>query len=715
MKMLLLICWLSMLAAGARAQEPSGDRVLAAVRDHPQADTGRVNRLLALAEREKTTKRSFAAYQEALSLARQIKYASGEAHALLGLGFYYRFRNDYARAFRYTKQAQQQFRQLGDKLSQIWCLYNLSFTVYGQGQFAQAMTYSLEGLNLAEELHSQKWLTLIHSQLGIACITVGEYAQARHYLLRGLRLAQQAGDQEGAAFCIDGLGRLAALQGKWAEALRYHDQQVVLAQAAGNQRLATLGQMRSAEMSERLGHYQQVFAVSFRTLQRLRKLDDVGNIPYMQIILARAYLHTNRPDSALVYGRASLLAGQRSGTKMVIREASDVLAQASARLGRFADAYRYQLLFTAYKDSLSNQDLRRRTAALQYNHELDKQQSQIRLLTRNQQLSRQRAEQQRLLLVGSLVALAAVAGLSVLLWRNNQEKQRTNVRLQKQKRALKATQAQLVQREKMASLGELTAGIAHEIQNPLNFVTNFSELSAELVSELADAQQQIPRDEALETELLADLKQNLYKISQHGSRAASIVKGMAEHARPFAGERQPTDLNAVAEEHLRLAYHSQRAKHKDFNVTLATRFAKELEPIEAVPQEIGRVLLNLYANAFYAVHQKAAKMGPEYHPEVTVSTQRAGSNVELRVHDNGVGMPPEVIEKAFQPFFTTKPAGQGTGLGLSLSYDIITKGYGGTLTVESRESEYTEVVLTLPITSTSLWDKTNEAWEESAV
>ena len=263
-------------------------------------------------------------------------------------------------------------------------------------------------------------------------------------------------------------------------------------------------------------------------------------------------------------------------------------------------------------------------------------------------------------------------------------------------RELKTTQAQLIQSEKMASLGELTAGIAHEIQNPLNFVNNFAEVSAELVSELEEEQQRPTRDPELEAELLADLRQNLLKISQHGGRASSIVRGMLEHSRTSSGERTPTDLNLLADEYLRLAYHGLRAKDKTFNATLQPAFDPDLPPVEVVAQDLGRVLLNLLTNAFYAVKQRQQLGEAGYVPTVSVATSHGAGWVEIRVKDNGTGIPADVQQKIFQPFFTTKPTGEGTGLGLSLSYDIITKGHGGSLSVSSEEGVGTEFLISLP-------------------
>ena len=263
---------------------------------------------------------------------------------------------------------------------------------------------------------------------------------------------------------------------------------------------------------------------------------------------------------------------------------------------------------------------------------------------------------------------------------------------------LKATQAQLVQSEKMASLGELTAGIAHEIQNPLNFVNNFSEVSYELIDEMNDELGKGAIEEA--KAIAADIKQNLEKINHHGKRADGIVKGMLQHSRSSTGKKEPTDINKLAEEYLRLAYHGLRAKDQSFNATLETDFDKAIESIAVAPQDIGRVILNLLTNAFYAVKEKSssskASKSITYTPTVSVSTERKGEAVHIIVSDNGNGIPMKVMNKIFQPFFTTKPSGKGTGLGLSMSYDIITKGHGGELNVETKEGVGTTFTIILP-------------------
>ena len=277
---------------------------------------------------------------------------------------------------------------------------------------------------------------------------------------------------------------------------------------------------------------------------------------------------------------------------------------------------------------------------------------------------------------------------------------------------LKSTQAQLIQSEKMASLGELTAGIAHEIQNPLNFVNNFSEVNTELIDELKTELTTGNMQQAIE--LANDIRDNEQKINHHGKRADAIVKGMLQHSRSSNGVKEPTDINALCDEYLRLAYHGLRAKDKSFNATMKTDFDESLSADEAgigniniIPQDMGRVILNLITNAFYVVDEKKkAPQPPEggvpYEPTVTVTTKRLsspsgdGGKVVIKVSDNGSGIPQKVLDKIFQPFFTTKPTGQGTGLGLSLSYDIV-KAHGGELKVETKEGEGSTFIINLPV------------------
>ena len=271
----------------------------------------------------------------------------------------------------------------------------------------------------------------------------------------------------------------------------------------------------------------------------------------------------------------------------------------------------------------------------------------------------------------------------------------TNDVLQRSLEELKATQTQLIQSEKMASLGELTAGIAHEIQNPLNFVNNFSEVSKELLDEMKEELDNGNLEEAME--IMQDIIQNLEKINHHGKRADGIVKGMLQHSRSSSGTKEPTDINALADEYFRLAYHGLRAKDKSFNATMVSDFDDNIDHVNVIPQDIGRVILNLITNAFYVVDEKKKSGIENYEPTVTVRTKKGVKNIEIQVTDNGNGIPEKILNKIFEPFFTTKPTGKGTGLGLSMSYDIVTKGHGGELKVNTTQNKGTEFIIILPI------------------
>jgi signal transduction histidine kinase/HAMP domain-containing protein len=306
-------------------------------------------------------------------------------------------------------------------------------------------------------------------------------------------------------------------------------------------------------------------------------------------------------------------------------------------------------------------------------------------------------------IVGLVEAFAAQSALAVRNAQLFEEQLRRERDLRAANQQLRAAQASLIQAEKMASLGQLTAGVAHEIKNPLNFVNNFAELSRELLDELKEAIAVVaagPQDASRHgeiDELMATLTGNLAKIGEHGRRADGIVRSMLLHSRGGSGERRAADLNALADEALGLAYHGVRAQDPGFNVTLDRRFAPDLGPVELVPQDITRVLLNLYGNGFYAAEKRRREGGdPKFEPVLRVTTSVHGDDVEIRVRDNGTGITPEVRERLFTPFFTTKPTGEGTGLGLSISYDIIVQGHGGTIAVDSEPGAFTEFTVRLP-------------------
>jgi two-component system, NtrC family, sensor kinase len=355
-------------------------------------------------------------------------------------------------------------------------------------------------------------------------------------------------------------------------------------------------------------------------------------------------------------------------------------------------AYKYLKIATATKDSLFSQDKVKQLLSLDFDEkQRQRDVEQARTQVRN-----------NIRMYILITGMAVLVLLAFIFWRASKQRAKANLQLQQQKQEvetalskLRSAQTQLVQSEKMASLGELTAGIAHEIQNPLNFVNNFSELNRELLVEMNE---QIDKGDMDEIRTIAkNLGDNEEKINHHGKRADFIVKGMLQHSRTSTGEKQLTNINVLADEFFKLSYHGLRAKDKSFNSEMTTHFDEKLLKVSVVQQDMGRVMLNLFNNAFYAVNQKAKTKGNGYQPEVTLSTRSANGYFIISVKDNGVGIPEAIKDKILQPFFTTKPTGEGTGLGLSLSYDILVKGHNGTLEILSKEGEGSEFIVKLPL------------------
>jgi two-component system, NtrC family, sensor kinase len=397
--------------------------------------------------------------------------------------------------------------------------------------------------------------------------------------------------------------------------------------------------------------------------------------------MAFVFKKLDQPDSAIFYAKQGLKFGEMLSYRNRILAASNLLAELYAEKDP-KEAVKYYQIASAAKDSLYGvQKVQQLQSATMKEQERQTELEAARLAYQNK--VRQWA------LLGGIGAFLVIA---LILYGNNRQKQKTNKVLETTLADLRTTQSQLVHAEKMASLGELTAGIAHEIQNPLNFVNNFSEVNKELADELKTELATGNMQQA--TEIINDIKDNSEKINHHGKRADAIVKGMLQHSRSSTGQKESTDINALCDEYLRLAYHGLRAKDGLFDVKAETEFDPNIEKIKVVPQDIGRVMLNLINNAFYAVDEKKKGNQNGYEPTVSVSTKKNNGRVEIRVADNGNGIPQKVLDKIFQPFFTTKPTGQGTGLGLSLAYDIV-RAHGGELKVETKEGEGSEFIIQL--------------------
>ncbi|HEY4195085.1 MAG TPA: ATP-binding protein [Mucilaginibacter sp.] len=415
--------------------------------------------------------------------------------------------------------------------------------------------------------------------------------------------------------------------------------------------------------------------------------------------IAEAYQAMHQPDSCINHAKVAFEQAKLDRNPDQVQRATKLLTEVYLSKNDFKEAFNYQQIMIKAQDSLFSQQKTLQVQNLAYNEEQRKQQIEAAAIAYKNKVR-----------FYTLIAVAAVFVLlaSILLFANSKRRRankllhQRNEQIQTQHKALEKTlselktrQTQLIQSEKMASLGELTAGIAHEIQNPLNFVNNFSEVNAELLDEM---QQEIDKGDFEEVKAIAaSIKENEQKITQHGKRADGIVKGMLQHSRTNTGEKQLVDMNELTDEYLRLAYHGLRAKDKLFNAEMSTHYEPGLPKISVVQQNIGRVMLNLFSNAFYAVNLKSKTVGSGYKPEIMVTTLSENGKVTIKIKDNGNGIPEDIKDKIMQPFFTTKPAGEGTGLGLSLTYDMIVKEHGGSIDINSIEGEGAEFIITLPI------------------
>ncbi|MFD1470608.1 ATP-binding protein [Hymenobacter caeli] len=622
---------------------------------------------------------------------------------------------------RYYQEKLAYYQQRGATENMAACHQGLGGYYRYQGDYNQSLGHYLQDVALLSAFNrTYAYRHLV--PLGTDYAEWGNTAKALHYLQQAVAgLRRQRGD---AFFAYKILAEVYVQRHDYPAALRALDQALVRPKHEAYAvafKQAYVFALRGAVLLAQ-GHPAPVRPL----LQVAQHLADSLSLPLsgaagnleLDATWARYYAARGEAGRAETYWLAAYhKAGQGHVTPLRLRYLR-ALTRFYQQHGQPVPAARYAVAALALADSLDTREGALHVARYEIEQADRAQTLRIASLRQAQALDVARARRQRWVLGAVLTVLALIGGFSFLLWRSNRQKQRANAALNRLNEAvtaqkselqtqrdqldtsltkLRATQAQLIQAEKMASLGELTAGIAHEIQNPLNFVNNFSEVSAELVEELEEEQARPTRDPALETELLGDLKQNLVKITEHGQRAASIVRGMLEHSRQSSGERAPTDMNALADEYLRLAYQGLRAKDKTFNAALQTDFAPDLPLVEGVGADLGRVLLNLFNNAFYAVQQRQRLGEAGYVPTVRVATRGVGKGVEIRVSDNGTGMSPEVQAKIFQPFFTTKPTGEGTGLGLSLAHDIIAQGHGGTLSVESQEGQGTEFVISLPL------------------
>ena len=570
-------------------------------------------------------------------------------------------------------------------------------TFIKQGNYPRALEFQLKKLQIEEKRNNPRNLASVLMNIGVAYIYQQEYRKSLEYYSKS--------DEVINTFKLEDLTYYSALNlGDVYDRLNIPDSAYIYFTRA----LTIAKQLKDGDLigtaMTGLGHtflklkdFAKARANYQAAITYLKAANDDEILCEAALGIAKLFQQTNQPDSAVHYARFSQNLAKADGFLKMNLQSSKFLADYYKKQKNIDSAFAYINEVQAVNDSINSKARITEAQIITSNEQL----RQLETDENKKIARRERQQQMQQLYIGLLITgLLIFILIASLLYRNNRHKQHLNKTLEATLANLKSTQAQLIQSAKMASLGELTAGIAHEIQNPLNFVNNFSELNIELIEEMTD---EIDKGNMEEVKAIAiDVAANEKKINHHGKRADSIVKGMLQHSRSTGSVvKESTNINALTDEYLRLAYHGLRAKDKLFNATLKTYFDESLGNINILPQDIGRVLLNLITNAFYAITDKKKntlrlKEEQLYEPTVIVRTKKTGATVEISVSDNGGGIPQKIMDKIFQPFFTTKPSGEGTGLGLTLCYDII-KAHGGDLRVENNEGEGACFVIQLPL------------------
>jgi signal transduction histidine kinase len=890
-KLVLLILTFSVIN-GLLAQTLVIDSLKKILESHPQKDTNRVIALNAWAKevRRASPKQSDSLTDLSFALSNQLNYDKGKGNALAVKAATLTALSKLEEAKKTFEEGRVYLEKAGDKAGLVYLLRMQANLFMDEGNYAQSLDAFLRSLKFAQEVGDVKGIVEAERTIGYLYNILGEYEKAIPYQTDALKQAESIGYKQGMSGAYNAIGKTYKTSGNYPASLDAYTKGLRIDEELKNPGSAQLDHGNIADVYERMRDFPNAF-YHVRIYQNYFK-NSPRDEAWGDWVIGKTHTHSGNADSGLYYAKNALQLANSVGWRLYLREITQLIAESAAKLKQWDTAYHYQVLSSNYKDSLLGAETAKKTAMLQASYDLDKKQNEIALLKKDKELQMAENRKERSFLVMVLGGLASVIVLAVILFRNNRQKQKANLLLQRQKKeidnkaselsaqkeeleqsyanvqllseigrkissslsvekiigtvydnvnslmnaavfgigiyndtlkrldfpstyedgqalpfysnsiyeenrfgalcflsgkeiimgdleeqyqdyvqsiptpkagsqavsllylplkakekvlgvitvqsfeknaysdyhvfmlrniaiytaialenadafqklnqtisSLKQTQSQLIQAEKMASLGELTAGIAHEIQNPLNFVNNFSEVSVELAGELKENVLSLnfngkQREDI--SQIIDDLIQNQQKINFHGKRADAIVKGMLMHSRTSTGQKELTDINALADEYLRLSYHGLRAKDKSFMANFKTDFDPAVQKINIIPQDIGRVILNLFTNAFYSVTEKRRQLNGDYEPLVMVTTKMADGKVELKVKDNGIGISQKVLDKIYQPFFTTKPGGQGTGLGLSLSYDIVTKGHGGQISVDTKEGEFAEFTIRLP-------------------
>ena len=603
---------------------------------------------------------------------------------------------------------------INNKSFQIASLLALGSNYTKKGNQPKALSSLSKALELSIETNDSLNIGRSYTRLSILYRTMGDISKFADYVERAFAINQKLNNKFEIAWNLLTMASIYLIKKQYHEAIHFYKKALAVALISNNNTVVAYSYSNTAEAFMKLKQFKKALEYQYKALKLEEEMGDKYGVATEYISISEAYSGLSDSeegvkkavllDSAVHYSKLAIYMSYQCDIPAIRIGMIAILASIFKKKNNYKEAFELLLHANALKDSVFSEERKKQLQEIETGKALVSKEKEI-------EIQKLRLVKSKQLQIAMIIGIALLIGSTFFIYRSFKKQRFINNKL-------KETQTQLIQQEKLASLGELTAGIAHEIQNPLNFVNNFSEVNMELLIEMKDEMQKGNYDEA--KEIVDDVISNEEKINHHGKRADAIVKGMLQHSRSSSGVKEPTDINALADEYLRLAYHGLRAKDSTFNATMKRDFDKGIGKVNMVPQDIGRVLLNLINNAFYAVSEKQKTAGADYVPEVSVTTKQifppaglpagmaggsreaVGSWVSICIHDNGPGISDSIKGKIFQPFFTTKPTGEGTGLGLSLSYDII-KAHGGEITVNTRLENGalpsgTEFIITLPCT-----------------
>ncbi len=645
------------------------------------------------------------------SLARTLKNDRQIARVYSSLGILYGTQGKYDSSNVYFRKLVPIHENNGDSISLGRTYSNLAIGYQMQSNYPQTLIYQQKALGIQEAINNEVSQSYLLMNMGVTYQLMQDNLKSENYFLKGIGLANKNQIKNVALYGYSNLSSLYANQNKWAKSYDNASLASKLAEEMGDEGIQAASMAKAAKALLNLNQIEEAEELATKAIVIAEKAGQPLVLYQTNGHKGEILTFDKRYKAAIPYLEKSVkIIEELDNYDINIAETYANLSLCYEKTGKYDKALFSYKSSAKIKDSVRARENIQKATELSMTYDFEKKESLNKAIQDKKDAQAERSKNRQLyLILGLGILLLCGIFIALILYKNNKQKQKANLLLVRQKlkvektlKELKITQTQLIQSEKMASLGELTAGIAHEIQNPLNFVSNFSEVSNELILEIQEerVKQKDERNEELVGDILNDIKSNLEKIVYHGKRADTIVKGMLQHSRSSGGIKEPTDINKIVDEYLRLAYNGLRAKDKNFNATLETDYDESIGKISVIPQDIGRVILNMVNNAFYA-----ATLPPEgrfkdpnhlHKPIVIVSTKQTKDAVLISVKDNGPGVPKNILEKIFQPFFTTKPSGKGTGLGLSMSYDIV-KAHGGKIDVISKDNEGSEFIIKLPI------------------